>query len=54
MIKKIIVIFLTSTLAQNGVIQFVDPFIGTDGIGHTFPGATAPNGMVQLSPSNDF
>lgn len=28
----------------------VDPMIGTDGHGHTFPGATAPFGMVQLSP----
>ncbi len=28
----------------------VDPFIGTGGHGHTFPGATAPFGMVQLSP----
>ncbi|MGK6350097.1 GH92 family glycosyl hydrolase [Parapedobacter sp. DT-150] len=31
----------------------VDPFIGTDAHGHTFPGATTPFGMVQLSPSND-
>lgn len=30
--------------------QFVNPFIGTGGHGHTFPGATAPFGMVQLSP----
>ena len=29
---------------------YVDPFIGTDGHGHTFPGATMPHGMVQLSP----
>ena len=29
---------------------FVDPFIGTGGHGHTFPGATVPFGMVQLSP----
>jgi len=29
---------------------YVDPFIGTDGHGHTFPGATLPFGMVQLSP----
>jgi len=28
----------------------VDPFIGTGGEGHTFPGATVPFGMVQLSP----
>lgn len=30
--------------------QFVNPFIGTGGHGHTFPGATMPFGMVQLSP----
>lgn len=32
----------------------VDPFIGTAGKGHTFPGAVAPFGMVQLSPDTDF
>ncbi|HEV7644497.1 MAG TPA: GH92 family glycosyl hydrolase [Pyrinomonadaceae bacterium] len=30
--------------------HYVDPFIGTGGHGHTFPGATLPFGMVQLSP----
>ena len=30
--------------------SLVDPFIGTGGHGHTFPGATYPYGMVQLSP----
>lgn len=30
--------------------SFVNPFIGTAGHGHTFPGATMPFGMVQLSP----
>ena len=32
------------------VISYVDPFIGTGGHGHTFPGATVPFGMMQLSP----
>lgn len=32
--------------------EYVDPFIGTGGHGHTFPGATAPFGMVQPSPDN--
>ncbi|PVX47026.1 putative alpha-1,2-mannosidase [Flavobacterium sp. 103] len=32
--------------------QFVNPFIGTDGTGHTFPGACLPFGMVQPSPDN--
>lgn len=31
-------------------VQYVNPFIGTGGHGHTFPGATMPFGMVQLSP----
>ena len=31
----------------------VDPFIGTGGEGHTFPGAAAPFGMVQLSPDTN-
>ena len=30
--------------------QYVDPFIGTGGHGHTFPGPSVPFGMVQLSP----
>lgn len=30
--------------------KLVDPFIGTGGHGHTYPGATMPFGMVQLSP----
>ena len=30
--------------------RWVNPFIGTGGHGHTFPGATVPFGMVQLSP----
>ena len=30
--------------------NYVDPFIGTGGHGHTFPGATVPFGMVQFSP----
>src|ERR1700761_627881 len=34
--------------------QFVDPFIGTGGHGHTFPGAVRPFGMVQLSPDTRY
>ena len=32
----------------------VDPFIGTGGEGHTYPGATVPFGMVQLSPDTEI
>ena len=31
-------------------VDYVRPFVGTDAHGHTFPGATTPLGMVQLSP----
>ena len=30
--------------------QYVNPFIGTEGTGHTFPGACLPFGLVQTSP----
>lgn len=40
---------MTMTFGQN-YQQYVNPFIGTGGHGHTFPGATVPYGMVQLSP----
>ncbi len=33
-----------------GLVDYVDPFIGTGWHGHTYPGATAPFGAVQLSP----
>jgi predicted alpha-1,2-mannosidase len=36
--------------AQQDLTRYVDPFIGTSGHGHTFPGAVRPFGMVQLSP----
>jgi predicted alpha-1,2-mannosidase len=43
--------FLTSTISQaQDFAKHVNPFIGTGGHGHTFPGATVPYGMVQLSP----
>src|SRR5215472_5837717 len=38
------------TAGTQGLTPFVDVFIGTGGHGHTYPGATVPFGMVQLSP----
>jgi predicted alpha-1,2-mannosidase len=35
---------------HNDLLNLVDPFIGTGGHGHTYPGASMPFGMVQLSP----
>ncbi|NOR73640.1 MAG: glycoside hydrolase family 92 protein [Draconibacterium sp.] len=40
----------TTTKPDFDPLDFVDPFIGTGFHGHTFPGATVPFGMVQLSP----
>ena len=36
--------------AQVNYTSYVNPFIGTGGHGHTYPGAVVPHGMVQLSP----
>lgn len=38
---------------QEPLVQYVKPIIGTQRMGHTFPGATVPFGMVQLSPDTD-
>ena len=43
----------TMTAAAQRPVDYVNPIIGTDGMGHTFPGACAPFGIVQLSPDND-
>ena len=53
--------FLMITLLSASAVQaqplrpadFVDPFIGTAGMGHTFPGACVPFGGVQVSPDTD-
>ena len=37
----------------GGVSKYVDVFVGTGGHGHTYPGATLPFGMVQLSPDTN-
>ena len=54
LVKCLIVLGLCISLfACNGTkdaVQYVNPFIGTDQVGHTYPGATVPFGMVQLSP----
>jgi len=49
--KLIIVLLLPLQLmSQKDYTKYVDPSIGTGGHGHTFPGATIPFGMCQLSP----
>lgn len=41
-----------SNLGFDKLSDYVDPFIGTDGPGNTYPGTVVPFGMVQLSPDN--
>lgn len=43
----------TAQQVANDVLRYVDPLIGTQRMGHVYPGATAPFGMVQLSPDTD-
>ena len=43
---------LTNVLQAQQYTKWVDPFLGTGGHGHVYPGATVPFGMVQLSPDN--
>ena len=38
--------------SERDLAGFVNPFIGTSRMGHTYPGATAPFGMVQVSPQS--
>ncbi len=55
------ILFLVLTLSASVILYgqpaspagFVNPFIGTQEMGHTFPGACVPFGFVQLSPDTD-
>lgn len=59
-IRRLLLLFLlvpvllhgqdTTTWAANYATELVNPFVGTGGHGHTFPGPCLPFGMVQLSP----
>ena len=42
-----------SAVDGKKLTAYVNPMIGTSGMGHTFPGACAPFGIVQLSPETD-
>jgi predicted alpha-1,2-mannosidase len=52
LVNPVLLLFLFSVpvTAQRDLTRYVNPFIGTAGHGHTFPGAIVPYGMVQLSP----
>ena len=50
----ILVVASISFAQVPDAFKLVDPLIGTGPEGHTFPGATAPFGMVQLSPDTQI
>ena len=39
--------------AQERLVDYVNPFIGTDGFGNVYPGAQVPFGGIQISPDTD-
>ena len=45
--------FSRSARAETRLSDYVRPFVGTQGEGNTFPGPSAPFGMVQISPDTD-
>ncbi len=49
-ITLLFLFLFNTTFAQKDLQHYVDPFIGTAGHAHTFPGACYPFGMMQLSP----
>ena len=57
-LKLLFSVLLLSSLAfaqkaQKKNYQYINPIIGTQRMGHTYPGATVPFGSVQLSPDTD-
>jgi predicted alpha-1,2-mannosidase len=58
-VKKILLLLfgicpvLTYAQSATDLTPYVNPFIGTHKMGHTYPGASVPFGMVQLSPDTD-
>lgn len=55
--KKILFVaflfWIKAGIAQVKLVRCVKPLIGTEKMGHTYPGATVPLGAVQLSPETD-
>lgn len=57
--NKLISVLLSLTVAVSamaqteGLTQYVNPFVGTDGYGNVYPGAQVPFGGIQISPDTD-
>lgn len=52
LLSLLAILQVTCYSQEKNYTQYVDPFIGSQHEGHTFPGATAPLGMVQVSPES--
>src|SRR5947199_8503217 len=53
---SVLIMLLIGTIpltAQTRLVDYVRPFVGTQGEGNTYPGPSAPFGMVQLSPDTE-
>jgi predicted alpha-1,2-mannosidase len=50
LILNFFLILFACSEVEKKPASYINPFIGTDAHGHTYPGATTPFGMVQLSP----
>ena len=46
----VMVAILFASCGEKSLTSYVNPMVGTDGHGHTFPGAIVPFGMIQPSP----
>ncbi len=54
-LSVLFILIVKSSISDENdkLINYVNPFIGTKEMGHCYPGATVPFGMVQLSPDTD-
>ena len=53
LVAWLVMLCITGHLCAKEKVDWVNPIIGTNGMGHTFPGACVPFGLVQLSPDTD-
>ncbi len=49
-VMSLLIVFLLASCGEKSLTSYVNPLVGTDGHGHTFPGAIVPFGQIQPSP----
>ena len=54
LILPVLVASLFNSQKLENLVKFVNPIIGTEKMGHTYPGATVPFGAVPSSPATDI